>query len=304
MEKYIKETAMPALGRAIATSRDGSIHVKYNIDSIIEYIDKALDLLKKHLSFDEQIYKQLVSSFFEKETERILSRLLVMPAFNTFLLLNLAIAHSVEQPLIYDGIINPRKMLADQINKYKMYKIYYGRKPFSSKQLAKSLAEILTLFLTKIIGGVEAPPVPVIRTGYEGSYYVSTRGAYIIMLRTTDVKSDETFKKAFVNAYREPLSYCLQRTDKGKGKESECILILLYYDNVNIVKIQRAITKLTINNSRVNIKVSPIKVTYDDVFNMIVAYNDVTTPVGFKDYAKQKIEEEFITRIQEAMSKV
>jgi hypothetical protein len=139
------------------------------------------------------------------------------------------------------------------------------------------------------------------RTGYEGGHYVGAQGTYIIMLRTTDVKSDETFKKAFVNAYREPLSYCLQRTDKGKGKESECILILLFYDNVNIVKIQRAITKLTINNSRVNIKVSPIKVTYDDVFYMIVAYNNVTTPVGYKDYAKHKIEE-FITRIQEAMS--
>jgi hypothetical protein len=304
MEKYIKETAMPALGRAIATSRDGSIHVKYNIDSIKEYIEKGLDLLNKQLSFDEQIYKQLVSSFFEKETERILSRLLVMPAFNTFLLLNLAIAHAVEQPSIYDGIINPRKILADQVDKHKIYKIYYGRKPFSSKQLAKSLGEMLALFLTKIIGGVEAPPVPVTRTGYEGSYYVGTRGAYIIMLRTTDVKSEETFKKAFTNAYREPLSYCLQRTEKGKGKESDCILILLYYDNVNIAKIQRAIMKITINNSRVNIKVLPIEVTYDDVFNLIVAYNDVTTPIGVKDHSEQKVKEDFIPRFQEAMNKV
>lgn len=304
MEKYIREAAVPALGRAVANSPDGSIQVKYNLDSLKKYIGEALDLLNKQLKFDDKIYKQLVSSFSEKETERVLSRLIYMPAHNFFYLLNLAIAHSVEQPSINNGIINPREILEDQVGKYEIYEIYYGRKPFSSIQLANSLTQILTLFLTKQIGKPEAPPIPVKRTGYEGGHYVGARGTYIIMLRTTDVKSDETFKKAFVNAYREPLSYCLQRTDKGKGKESECILILLYYDNVNIVKIQRAVTKLTINNSRVNIKVSPIKVTYDDVFNIIVAYNDVTTPVGVKDYARQKIEEEFITRIQEAVSKV
>jgi len=304
MERYIREAAVPALGRAVANSPDGSIQVKYNLDSIKKYISEALDLLHNQLNLDDKIYQQLVSSFSEKETERVLSRLIYMPAHNSFYLLNLAIAHSVEQPLINNGIINPRIILEDQVGKYEIYKIYYGRKPFSSIQLANSLTQILELFLTMQIGKPEAPPIPVKRTGYEGGYYVGTHGTYIIMLRTTDVKSDETFKKAFVNAYREPLSYCIQRTDKGKGKESECILILLYYDNVNIVKIQRAITKLTINNSRVNIKASPIKITYDDVFNIIVAYNDVTTPVGFKDYAKQKIEEEFITRIQEAVSKV
>ena len=304
MEKYIKEAAVPALGRAVANSPDGSIQVKYNLDSIKKYISDTLDLLNNQLQLDNKIYEQLVLSFSEKETERVLSRLIYMPAHNFFILLNLVIAHSVEQPLINNGIINPRKILVDQIGKYKIYKIYYGRKPFSSNQLANSLEQILTLFLTRQIGKLEVPPIPVKRTGYEGSYYVGAQGAYIITLRTTDVKSDETFKKAFASAYREPLSYCLQQTEKRKGKENGCILILLYYDNVNVAKIQRAITKITINNNRVNIKILPIKITYDDVFNLIAAYNDITTPVGVKDYSKQKIEEEFITRIQEAMNKI
>jgi len=304
MEKYIKETAMPALGRAVANSPDGSIHVKYNLDSIKRYIEKALDDLNKQLSFNEQIYEQLVSSFFEKETQRVLSRLLVLPAFNSFYILNLAIAQSVEKALDRE-IINPRKILNEELTgRYEIYRIYESKKPYSSNQLANSLGQILTLLLTKIMANLETPPIPVKRTGYEGSYYIGTQAAYIIMLRTTDVKSEETFKKAFSSAYREPLSHCLQQTEKRKGKESKCILILLYYDNVNVAKIQRAIMKTTINGNRVDIKILPIKVTYDDVFNLIVAYNDVTTPVGVKDYSKQKVEEEFITRILEAMNKV
>jgi hypothetical protein len=303
MEKYIKETATPALGRAVANSPDGSIHVKYNLDSINGYIANALEKLKEQLSFNEQINEQLVSSFFEKETQRVLSRLLVLPAFNSFYILNLAIAQSVEKALDRE-IINPRQILEELTSKYEIYRIYDGKKPYSSNQLANSLGQILTLLLTKTMANLETPPIPVKRTGYEGSYYVGAQATYIIMLRSTDVKSEETFKKAFSSAYREPLSHCLQQTEKRKGKESKCLLLLLYYDNVNVAKIQRAIMKTTINGNRVDIKILPIKVTYDDVFNLIVAYNDVTTPVGVKDYSKQKVEEEFIARLLEAMNKV
>ena len=305
---FKKEGAtLPALGRLFAYSKDGSIPVCYTEDSFTEYISHALLLLKKELSMDEDTYKQLSEIFLSKEMRRNLSLLKNMPAFNAFSLLNLVIADSVEKALNGE-LYNPFQSLKELLDRYPVYKIYTGRKPFKSWELATSLSNLLADVL-KRGGETDIVTVPVKTRGYEGAYYLTQNETYILMLRSNDINEEGSFLKSFQRAYKDALTSCKEVSEEEKKRkgskrdDKKCIYILLHTSDINVPKIQLALKRLNIENKKINLKIEHIEVTYDDIFNLIVAYNNVTTPLGVKDYGYEKVKE-IIEKIHERLEQI
>ncbi|MEM4438734.1 MAG: hypothetical protein QW680_08885, partial [Pyrobaculum sp.] len=86
MKDLIKREAItiPALGRILATSADGSIISKYNLTSFIMYIDEALNILEKQ-GIDKSIIDDIRESLFTKGVlSKIENYLVNMPAFIAF----------------------------------------------------------------------------------------------------------------------------------------------------------------------------------------------------------------------------
>jgi len=313
---------LAALGRLFALGEDGSIPVRYTRESFIEYIDKALSLLREKSIINEDIYRQLIEQF-SSEKEKIksmISLLSTMPAFHAFQLLNLTIANSIEDALRGKPVY-PRRILESllELPSNSMYKIYLGKRPFTSSQLANSLSQLLSRVLA-LTGERDVIAVAVKRTGYEGAYYITPTNTYILIIKTRDPEDEKRFRKRFVSAYRRALENC----KSDRKDEKKCILILLHYYDVNVPLIQLAIRdidrelavrlekesarakqkKQQKDGRKINIVLVPIKVGYDDVFNLIVAFNDVMTPAGTKEHIIREKVSELAMKIKEELIEI
>jgi hypothetical protein len=269
-------------------NNDGSISVRYDRESFLNYMERIItELINNKLVplNNLNIISVLKSS---KKVDNLISKYLTkMPAFVAFSILNEVIGYAVSSnDITIDDVINKFKHELDQ---YPIFKIYAGNKAVAKGDyLANVAAGLLREYYSG--RGIEIIPSRVSEVGFEGAYVTVDDEFKAIVFRLGKVKDEQKYINKFKERYGDKLkNYCAQQQLK-KQAQTNCELRFLFVSNVNVGPAYNALTKLKIiDGVRVNFKLKPVEITYDDLFVLLVGYNnDISVPIGYLPYVNQR----------------
>ena len=298
MKELISQGAYPSLGRMFSVNDDGSIPVTYTIDSYLEYIENAIiNLLNKHY-IDPKIARNAVQIFKDGNIKRLLREYLPnMPALVSFSILQQLLVTALSSDSITSDTV--RNEFASIIRNYPAYAIYGGKREVAK---GENLANALAGLLKDYYRSNNIIPTKIKRIGFEGAYVVMENGAKMIVARLSDVDDEESYLREFSKLYGGVLkAKCAQRL-RTKNQQPPCEIIFLYSDDAEVSFADMAIRSLLrrgVDGVPVSFTYKPRKISYDDLFVLIVRYNqNIATLAGDKRYVNSP------ERIQSLMNKI
>jgi len=288
MKDFVSKSGHPMLGRMLMDNNDGSISVRYDKESFLNYMERIItELINNKLVplNNLNIISALKSS---KKVDDLINKYLTkMPAFVAFSILNEVIGYAVSSnDITIDDVVNKFKHELDQ---YPIFKIYAGNKAVAKGDyLANVAAGLLREYYSR--KGIEIIPSRVSAVGFEGAHVTVDDEFKAIVFRLGKVKGEQKYINTFKKHYGDKLkNYCAQQQLK-KQTQTNCELRFLFVSNVNVGPAYNALTKLKIiDGVRVNFKLKPVEITYDDLFVLLVSYNnDISVPIGYLSYVNQR----------------
>ncbi|MGC9108535.1 MAG: hypothetical protein ACP5IE_10170, partial [Infirmifilum sp.] len=267
----VKEaTTIPALGRLVATSPDGSIITKYNLQSFIAYINDALEILASKGVISKGDINSIKEAIFTKGAlSRIEKYLVNMPAFISFNLLN-----EVLDIVINNVETNIEILLDNKLNSIPIYKIFGGsRAGVQSEHLTNAMIHIIR----SLWPGEQLYPGRVMRIGYEGAYIVretrsrdkTERNVHIFLTRFTELKYKDIdkYRREFLRLYKDILEIC-------KEKSTKCYAYIIYPQDIDVQPILMALNNINLDGKKIELTPVAIDLTYDEMFTLLIATNE------------------------------
>ena len=300
MIDFMNTTAYPTIGRLFVVNNDGSIPVEYDVGEYLKYMELATKYLasfkyisdKTAIEFNLAIRDANVRRLFKEYVQN-------MPA----LIAIRVIQELLNRVLSSEEAAKPEKIrdeLESLFSEYEAYTIYGGKTRVAhGRRLANALAGLLReASRSDVVGKVE-------RTGFEGAYAKLDNQVRILIARLSDVKDERSYRNELERLYGDILKkYCAapKFQVKGQPEKPPCELVFLYLEEADVAFADsaiRSISKFGVEGAQVSYTYKPKMITRDDLFVMIVKYNeDLGVIAGDRRYVNAP------ERVQGLLSKI